>query len=111
MRDVNAAVFGNRVMNGTDDGQAHIAHIKHAIAQRLIVMHDVILVDFIAHIIGHTHPECIGFWKTTPIMAPPFEQIGFVADNLAFKQVIGFSRAYMSSEGNFIRPMRGSSSG
>ena len=45
MRDINAAVFGNRVMDGADDGQAHIAHIEHAIAQRLVVMHDVILVD------------------------------------------------------------------
>ena len=85
MSNINALIHCDGVVDGADHRQTHIAHIQHAVTQRLVVMHNVILVYFIAHIIGHAHAECIRLRKAAPIMAPPFKQIGLVGENFAIE--------------------------
>ena len=54
---LEAAVDGDRVVDGGQDGQAHALHGQQAVAQALVVLHQVEVVDPVAQVLGGPHAE------------------------------------------------------
>ena len=75
MLNVDAAVHRDRVMDGADDGKAHVSEFQQTPAKRLVVVADVIIIDCAAHIACHALAECVGLGETAGVVAPPFVNV------------------------------------